>query len=163
MNLKISFLIVGTVAVLIGACSTTKNTASATINNPVDAEVTVSIQYTSNYCGGAPPPDELIKRLRTPKKYADQEIHLSKEDKLNDDMKKYNTNANGELTTNLDAGTYYLFMPEKISSELTKGGDSEQCKKWKNTPNGKFTIVAGTSEVAVSITKTCERCGALRM
>ncbi|MGB0849938.1 MAG: hypothetical protein ACPGTP_01720, partial [Bacteroidia bacterium] len=32
--------------------------------------VTLNVQSTEDYCGGAYPPDDLIKDLRTPKAYA---------------------------------------------------------------------------------------------
>lgn len=162
-NYKQSILLLVT-ALLFTACSTTKNSAQTNnTDSSSNDEITLKIEYTSNYCGGANPPDELIQKLKTPKKYSEMEIYLSRKDNLSGDLTKLKTDENGEVSTSLNTGTYYLFMPEKKNIELKEGGEAESCEKWKNTPNGEFTVKLDSNEVAISITKTCDTCGPKRL
>ena len=149
-------------AIALAACSTTKNTATVDGDtSPSLEELVLNIKFTSNYCGGAPPPDDLIQRLRTPKNLASEDIYISTQNKLNDDLIKVKTDANGKLTTSLEVGTYFLYLPNKVNATLKKSGDATRCKEWKNKPNGEFTVSKGTSDIEIAIVKTCDSCGAM--
>lgn len=126
-------------------------------------EVTLTFTSTSDYCGGAKPNDKIINDLLTPKSYSDKDIMLSTDNKLNDSMITLSVNAEGKVTTKLDARTYYIFLPSKVYSNFSAGGDETACKNWKNSPDGTFDVEKGNTEVEIKLHKNCSPCGARRM
>jgi len=162
MILKKTTLATFIITLLLSSCSSSKNSTSASDNSQkTDEIINLTIEYTSNYCGGANPPDELLERLKIPKAYANMDIYISKESNINNVI-KITADANGKVTTSLSDGKYYLFMPEKIAAKSTNERDEKGCITWKNTPNGDFSISNGSKEVVVTIKKTCDACGPLR-
>ena len=141
------------------SCASQNNSTSQDGANEVNLIVTM----TSNYCGGAAPPEELLEGLKVPKKFSNQNIFLSTEKGLQENMQELTTSAAGNIKTSLKKGTYYIFLPQKISMKHTSKDRSEkECTEWKNTPNGTF-VVGESNNIAFNIHKTCDACGAMRM
>ena len=65
---------------------------------------TVCINYTETYCGGAAPPEEMLREMRKMKPFANQQIAIYKSN--SDDFKPYmyKTNENGEVTLPMNLG-----------------------------------------------------------
>ena len=142
---------------MLQSCSSSKNSTNQ------DSMVDITITSTSNYCGGAKPPEDLIARLKEPKKYSGKEIIFSTTEQLGDGHKMLKTDDNGMISLSLEEGTYYLFLPEKLSAKLTTGGDADRCAQWKKTANGSFVVTKGMNAVDVNVHQTCNPCGAPRM
>jgi len=140
-------------------CTTQKNGTS----NSSAIEVNLNVTITSNYCGGAAPSDKMVEGLKAPKKFSNQNFHISTKKGLEENMKEVKTSAAGNLKTSLNKGTYYVFLPQKISAKHSSKDRSEkECIDWKNTPNGTF-VVSDDSNVSFNIHKTCDACGAIPM
>ena len=79
-------------------------------------------------------------------------------------MIKLTTNSLGIINTSLSKGVYYVFLPDKVSTKYTPGGDERKCREWKNLPNGTFSINKDEKqELALNLNITCSPCGAPRM
>ena len=139
------------------ACSSSKN------KEDKKYEVALKFTTTSNYCGGAKPKEKILKVLKTPKPYANKDIMLSTENKLNDSMTTLSVNDDGMVNISLSARTYYIFLPSKMYTNFSAGGNESACKEWKNTPDGTFDIEKGIDEIEIRVHKTCSPCGAPRM
>jgi len=146
------------------SCASQKNDTSkdeAAKNDKMD--VTLNVTLTSNYCGGAAPSDEMIAKLKEPKKFSNKSFYISNVGGLQEGMKEVKTSTAGIVSTSLTKGTYFIFLPEKMTAKHSGKDRSESdCKKWKNTPNGTFTI-SDDNSISFNIHKTCDGCGALRM
>jgi len=126
-------------------------------------DVTLNVTMTSNYCGGAPPPEEMLEKLNTPKKFTNQSFFVSTQKSLMDNLIEMKTTSAGTLDISLEMGTYYVFLPQKISAKLSGNDKSEaECEKWKNTPNGSFNV-SNENSVSFNIHKTCDDCSPMRM
>ena len=66
---------------------------------------TVTIQYSEMYCGGAAPPDELIRELSTKKPYTDKSIEVFLNNELKTKPLLLKTNAIGEVVLPCNIGT----------------------------------------------------------
>ena len=156
------FSIVMTVSIL--SCASQKNgTSQNDAKKDTNMDVSLRVTITSNYCGGAAPSEEMVSDLKVPKKFVNQKFHISSIEGLQDDMKEVNTSAAGTASVSLVKGTYYVFLPQKVSAKHSSKDRSEvECKKWKNTPNGTFTVGENNS-ISFNIHRTCDGCGALRM
>ncbi len=149
------------------ACASKKTGASQNVKNAVSQpgkiDISLNVSFTSNYCGGAAPSDEMLEKLKIPKKFSNQNFFISTKEGLEENMREVTTSVAGVATAPLEKGTYYVFLPQKVSMKHTsKDRSEEECKKWKNTPNATFTV-GDQSNVSFTIHKTCDRCGALRM
>lgn len=154
------------------ACANQKNGTSASVDavDTVDKEssmnVSLSITISSDYCGGAAPSEKVISKLNEPKQFTNQKLYITttKPSKiLPEDMTQLTSSTSGTIDTSLEKGTYFVFLPEKVSAKLASKDRSESdCIKWKNTPNGTFTV-GSDKNISFNIHKTCDGCGALRM
>lgn len=144
-------------SLIVLACGSSKNKADEKF------EVTLKFTTTSDYCNGARPNDRILSELKTPKSYSSKDIMLSTENKQNDSMITLSVDGEGIVNSLLTARTYYIFLPSKIYTTFTAGGNEEACKKWKNTPDGTFDIEKGMEDVEIRVHKTCSPCGAPRM
>ena len=150
---KLSKLILSSLFILLLACSGSKSGKEKVY------EVKLAFSSTSDYCGGAPPNDRILKNLQAPKVYSSKDIMLSTENKLNDTMITLTLDKEGEVATALAARTYYVFLPQKLYTSFSKGGNEEACKSWKNTPNGTFDMEKGIKSLEVKFHITCDPCG----
>jgi len=148
------------------ACANQKSGTSSTVDT-ADKEssmnVSLTITITSNYCGGVAPSEEMVANLKKPKPFSNKKFYISSKKALQDDMMEMTTSASGAISTPMEEGTYYVFLPEKVSAKQSGKDRSEsECNKWKNTPNGTFTV-GSDKNISFNIHKTCDGCGALRM
>lgn len=163
----ILFSIVMTASIL--SCAKQKNGTSQNGTSQNEApkdekmDVILNITITSDYCGGAAPSDQILDQLKQQRKFSNQKFYISTIQGLQDDMKEMTTSAIGNTTVPLSQGTYYVFLPKKISAKVAnKTTSQKQCDQWRNTPNGSFTV-SDNNSVSFNIHKSCDPCGALRM
>jgi hypothetical protein len=100
---------------IIGVILTIASCAGKKIIEPEG--ILFSANYTEEYCGGAPPSDELIESLMTPKPYSDS-IYLHQSAKRDDEGVKFAFNKNGQKDIiGLVNGEYFVFLNAKRSRE----------------------------------------------
>jgi hypothetical protein len=71
-------------------------------------ELSLKLTYTSNYCGGARPTEEMENGASKPRAYADRSVIIISEKGKIDSVR---TNSEGVLKKKLRAGSYKLFEP----------------------------------------------------
>lgn len=142
---------------IISACGSSKNATDQPI------EVSVSITSTSDYCGGIAPKEKLLEQLKTPKSYVNKDIFISRDNVASDNMTKLSTNDKGELVTSLTVGTYYVYIPAQLYTELAAEGNDVGCKKYKSQPRGTFNVEKGIENISLNIHLPCDPCKPPRM
>jgi len=111
------------------------------------------VTETSDYCGGARPPEELIEQLKTPKPLADKVLIIKsgKNNSLTKSIQKTKTDPYGNFTLVLKAGTYCIVDEEKSKKFASKNDDENyewdnDCLK-KNWGHCDYLLVIGKDKV----------------
>lgn len=139
------------------ACNakTVKNNSSELI------EIQFSVQYTSEYCGGAYPPDEVLKALDVERPLKNKELIIKRKDA--DETYSLMCDAKGVASLSLPQGQYLVFYPIKMTAEPSENALSvEQCAQWKKTPDTAFAVTADTKNIDLKVRQTCNPCEAPR-
>ena len=79
--------------------------------------VAIQATYTSPYCGGARPTEEIMEESRTHKPLAGQAFHVKPGETNSMSIKtcaQADTDTTGNLTIELAPGKYMLLLPEQI-------------------------------------------------
>ena len=127
-------------------------------SNKSDQETSVTFMLTSDYCGGANPPTEVLDALKVPKPLKNSTIYLVS--KTNQEkLVEVSTNEEGLSVIELPEGEYSIYLNEKFSFQKKKTGDSF-CKKWTTTPDGYLTYTKDMDKEgsSVQLHKTCNKC-----
>lgn len=85
-------------------------------------DVTITITQTSSYCGGAEPPTELMKQLRTPKPLIKKVIYVRKGEKNKTGAKDFiiaTSDSAGKIKIKLQPGKYYLTDERKAKKKYS--------------------------------------------
>lgn len=130
-----------------------------TLTNKTLAEIEVKliIQITADYCGGANPPEQLLKNLKTPQQLRNTEVIIRNSAK--DFQEVLKTDAQGEINKSLPAGEYLLFFPEKINAEpIEKAINKDYCLEWKETPDATFEVSFDQNTFNLQLHRTCNPC-----
>jgi len=85
------------------------------------------VTQTSSYCGGARPPEEMLKRLATPVVFPGKKFYIRK-GKINNTkakiVKSFVTDSTGSFSIRLAPGTYSIILEEQVhkirSGDYTK-------------------------------------------
>lgn len=83
---------------------------------PKKYAVIVELTYSSSYCGGAAPSDELMQELQTQKPWRNKKLYLKKGSKNTLDSKIFReviTDTSGIIKLQLAPGQYFLVDEEK--------------------------------------------------
>jgi len=173
MGKKIILMGVVFLIVLIAGCV---QQLSRNDNLQVMRKISGKVIQTSNYCGGPPPPQELIDELRREKPFPDKELYIREGD-INllskPIIKKFVSDKDGKFEISLTPGKYCII--EKIKKEELKIPDfteinkqlpsysqyrveSEQCFKdwWKNCDK---ILDVENQDSTDSVIKFHHRCG----
>ncbi len=88
---------------------------------------TVCINYTETYCGGAAPPEEMLREMRKMKPFANQQIAIYKSN--SDDFKPYmyKTNENGEVTLPMNLGNQVFISCYPTAENYTLKPKKKDC------------------------------------
>lgn len=158
LSFKGHFLALGLIACLFSACTPTKS--MNTTENVISSSVKVS--QTSDYCGGAPPPEELLERLKTPKPFVNQTLYLFDNQQRSGEAILVKTNGSGQFTFEAEEGIYYVYLKDKMkrdpADEKNKG-----CKDWLLRPYTEFEINRMATEIEIHIHQQCNPCLPPRM
>lgn len=126
---------------------TAKESAPAQQTTPVPAKkVTVSgiVMQTSSYCGGAAPPDFIIKELETPRPLAGKKLHIIKGDTNIANrpiVLSFISDSAGKFSFRVEPGLYSVLLEEQIPlpdakkySTKNQSIDEACYKKWWAKP-----------------------------
>ncbi|MBO6516930.1 MAG: hypothetical protein JJ975_10305 [Bacteroidia bacterium] len=139
-------------AVLFGVLSAEKCDTDVSVYS-----VKLRLTETSTYCGGAAPPDDLIRELRTPKPFrGNQPLYLLDSNEVCIDS----IHPSGQDSTyqlNLPAGNWTIRYKQKIAENHGKT-ERERClHDWKHRKLAEFQILQDTA-ITVNIHKDCNPC-----
>jgi hypothetical protein len=116
---------------------------------------------TAQYCGGAAPPDELIKRLETPSPLHKQRLYFKAINKTEGQWTKYQFDHH-QKNIQLEVGSYevYLTSPGTVDEYVSSLGlsDKECALKWYSRKLTEFIIDAKSVEKTVQIHFDCNPC-----
>lgn len=122
-----------------------------------EIEVRIVIKGTSDYCGGANPPEQLLKRLKTLQLLAGTELIIKNSDQ--DFQETVKTDQQGEINKSLPAGAYQIFFPEKISAKpMERAINKDYCLKWKDTPDATFEVSNEQNSFELKLHRSCNPC-----
>ena len=117
-------------------------------------KVAGQLMSTRDYCGGARPPEDLLKEYRTPKPFPGMTIYARSGEANTGPVKaEFSTDTDGEgrFSFDLPAGTWCILIAEKAARELYGGGpnievDQECYQEWMATCDQVITVKEGPVE-----------------
>ena len=99
-----------------GEKTTVSTTATASAHQVKTYTITGRVTQTAAYCGGAPPPQQVLDQLATPVAYPGKKFYIRK-GQVNDPgagiVQGFTTGADGEFSIELSTGTYSLIVEEQ--------------------------------------------------
>ncbi len=109
--------------------------------------------HTSTYCGGARPDKQVLQTLKKSRPYANRQIVIKSEQV--DRVLRLKTDNKGAISFEAPAGTYQLFLAEKIDYS-GEPFNRLACEKWKSTPD----VVFSTNQQSdtLNLHKICNPC-----
>jgi hypothetical protein len=128
----------------------------------VDRVIKLTVTETSDYCGGAAPPAELLEKLMTEKPFTGKLYVHSLPDRGDDGQTL--TLSNGELKqAGFSEGIYFVFLYPKINrEELTKTNVDEEMISCLEMLSFQFTtnfvVAKDTKSVTFKVHKMCDPC-----
>lgn len=113
--------------------------------------VLLKISYSTQYCNGAYPPDEILEEHRTPRRFKHFSFHVSGVNKLS-----FTTNERGEATIALSPGKYQL---ELLKDNKTKYAPYDlNCMAYYENSWAEFEIKPNQSTYKIHIEFPCDLC-----
>jgi hypothetical protein len=158
----LSGLILGT---LLGGC---KTTSIGNGNQTNMYQVSGTITYTSDYCGGAAPPEELLNQLKTPTPYMGKILHI-RAAQTNDFSKPILhtlvTDSLGHFSVSLPPGNYCMIddfrkdgsFVQTLNKKNNLSTNNQQCvDDWLNSCLYSFTVTqANITNIQLNIHRIC--------
>jgi len=144
-------------------CSTRQNTQATTIveNDDHKTQVTFNFLIKEPWCNGVRPTDEQHANAVKPKPYREKKIYITKTNfEVVDTLL---TDINGQSSSKLAPGDYYLVDSKKIESDQTKATFSKtsanidlKCfEKWINTPDKEFFVADTAQSISHTVKGRC--------
>ncbi len=96
-----------------------------------------NVSFTTRYCGGARPSQEILDRNKTSKIYKNTTFKLI--NSSNNKEYLFKTDSLGNFSLTIKKGMYNLY-PTLIFSDENKIGFDHKCEKWQVTNIGEITI-----------------------
>lgn len=122
----------------------------------------INVTYTSDYCGGAPPPEELLQRLKTPKKFSNQTLYIFDNKQRLGNATLLKTNTEGQFDFEAEQGMYYVYLKDKMKFDPEES-KNKNCKEWLLRPYAEFEVIETEEESSIQIHKQCNPCLPPRM
>ncbi|MEL7006447.1 MAG: hypothetical protein AAFN93_27525 [Bacteroidota bacterium] len=148
-------LLIATLALINISCGSSKSNLNTTESVMT---VKMNINYTSDYCGGAYPSEDILAALKKERPLSKKKFFILKVGDDREKMIEVTTANDGSCTMELQPGKYQIFLPEKMSSPTGKFISQEACDNWKKTPNGTFDVTTPDQELIAKVHKTCNPC-----
>ena len=122
------------------------------------SEVSIAVVFTSDYCGGANPPDGILQALSVERPLTNSDLVIKSVE--TGDIQRATTDGEGTVKISLSTGKYELFDPTKLTAEPASNDAllQSQCIEWKKTPDAVFELTKDEQTIAVKIHKTCNPC-----
>ena len=146
-------------AILISACGGRKAVMDDEHNT------ILAVTYTSEYCGGAYPDDELLEELMVPKPLGKETVYIFKNENV-EDITALQLNKEGKVSLNLKAGKYsvckyhHLQVAQEMEELLSKGPGTEGLcpPDWKFQISAELEVGESGGEYTVNLHLICDPC-----
>ncbi len=106
--------------------------------------VTGIIYFTSSYCNGARPTEDILKKYNTPKILPNTTLHLRETGDSTATYFSITITKEGRFSTNIPPGIYNIYMTGKYDANALPDYDST-CKQWLEQPLLQVTIKEGSA------------------
>jgi hypothetical protein len=97
----------------------------------------VSVMFTTSYCGGAAPTEEIENRHANRRPFTKSTLRIKNSSAGIDTL--VSTNESGEFKASLPVGTYDVYLTSKVNSRLDTGFNPA-CEILKKKISGTFTV-----------------------
>jgi hypothetical protein len=128
----------------------------------VDRVIKLTVTETSDYCGGANPPAELLETLMTEKPFTGK-LYVNSTPDRNDDGQTLIINNGSLKQSGFAEGVYFVFLHPKINrEELTKTNVDEEMISCLEMVNSRYTasfiITKETKSSTIHAHIMCDPC-----
>lgn len=147
-------------------------------NKSDSTEVTLQINYTEQYCGGAEPTQEMMEEMNSMRPYSNQEVYISKFISMGQfaEEQKVKLDKGGMISLSLDTGKYVVSFYQLVEEVEEVDGEPEapapnpsgqadpafnkkQCEKqWKHMMATPLVITKAKQQYIVPMEKQCNPC-----
>ena len=114
-----------------------------------------NVTFTSSYCGGARPTEEILAEKGTPKPLSLSTVQLINHFSGKEYLLK--TNAEGIATAQMEEGKYDVFLTRDINEKLGTGFDGK-CNLWLKQLLLTVKVTSAGNSQNVNIHFTCNPC-----
>ncbi|MTI31635.1 hypothetical protein [Xanthovirga aplysinae] len=125
--------------------------------NSKNSSVKVIVTYSSDYCGGALPPEDLLEKKTKSRKYVNQKLHVFNNNKRQGESMSFQTNFDGVFYFEGPAGVYYIYLDDKMKLDPLKI-ENRACKNWLLKPYAQFEVNKEEETTNIHIHKQCNPC-----
>jgi len=152
-------LAISMMAVLISACGGRKAVMDDEHNT------ILAVTYTSDYCGGAYPDDEILEELMIPKPLEKETIYIFNNENV-DEITSFQLNKEGKVSLNLKQGKYSVCMynhvqvAQEMEELLSKGPGTEGLcpPDWKFQISSELEVGPNGGDYTVNLHLICDPC-----
>lgn len=161
------FIIPISIIYILCAVQGCKNKNKVTDSSEKKYKVTIVATFTSPYCGGARPTDEILEYYRKPRPLPAQVFHVKPGETNSmriESLAQAETDTAGKAYFELPAGKYMLLLPvQTVNMDTTKYADNQYYKydrkcmieRWKK-PLLTFEVKAdGENKFSIHLSKAC--------
>lgn len=125
--------------------------------------VTITGLFSEEYCGGAPPSDEMVEEMEREKPFANQTLHIYTLGLGEGEYFKLKTDDNGQVKKRLKPGRYLVYpitkeAYDKLIESTTDRHLKECYRAHYVAPIAAFDIVKGDEEAQFIYRKMCNPC-----
>ncbi|MBK8927225.1 MAG: hypothetical protein IPM74_15235 [Crocinitomicaceae bacterium] len=113
--------------------------------------VLMKITYSTSYCGGAYPPDEILEEHRTPQRFKHFTFLLR-----GDKDQEFTTNEQGKATLSLAPGSYQLFLLKENKERYAPFDLS--CDAYYQEAWAKFDVNPNKTDYKIHLDFPCDLC-----
>jgi hypothetical protein len=121
--------------------------------------IAAQLNYTQAYCGGAPPPPQLLKNLATPAPYANQKLYFYKNNTDIIDapiITTVMTDEKGNFVVNLPRGNYAVRTRPNELQKMYAAANAAACREFCNKADFVINTNKPAAEYAMSL--QCNPC-----
>lgn len=122
-----------------------------------DVRLSGTVLHTRSYCGGAPPPEELLEEFRKPLPYTEQSLVLK--NRATGKSYTLTTKSDGTYSVVVPSGMYDVFHTKRPGTKEQLGYDPN-CDEWLKTKLDEISVAeqAVVSGKIITIHVSCEPC-----
>ena len=130
---------------------------SKKINKSIETSMVLKVQFTSSYCQGMRPSEELLDSISQLRPFRNGKLILISNDGK---RKEVQLDSQGESKVNLIKGSYQVFHSDKLKEYPNDviGVNYSKCSTWKKTPDFIFELSKDNQIIENKLHQSCSPC-----